>query len=444
MDKATVLVIGSGGREHALAWALARSPEVGQVYVAPGNAGTEWAAAPNSSLAPAANVPLAVGDIPALAAFAAEKQISLTVVGPEAVLAAGIVDVFQDAGLPIFGPTRAATRLESSKAFAKAFMQEQGIPTASYVTFDDFDAASQFIAAEPTFAVVKADGLAAGKGVIVCSNLATAQGALHRIMVEREFGAAGDMVILEERLEGREVSLLAFSDGETVIPMPPARDHKRVYDGDKGPNTGGMGAYAPVPDVSPALVDELTRMVLQPTIRGMADQGAPYIGVLYAGLMLTPSGPQVLEFNCRFGDPEAQAILPLLATEYNRGDASLFAILLACVKGHLDRVQVDWKPGACATVVVASGGYPGSYAMGLPISGLDGTALHNDAFVFHAGTAREDGQVVTAGGRVLAVSATGVSLPAALHRAYTRIGKITFEGMHYRRDIGQGDELVLP
>lgn len=443
-QNATVLVIGSGGREHVLAWALARSPEVGQVYVAPGNAGTEWAAAPDIPIAPCANLPIPVGDIPALVAFACDKQVNLTVVGPEAVLAAGIVDAFQAAHQPIFGSTRAATRLESSKAFAKAFMRENGIPTADYAVFDDYGAAHRFLeekgrtAQQPVPLVVKADGLAAGKGVIVCANLDEARAALHRVMVEREFGTAGDVVVLEERLQGREVSLLAFSDGQTVVPMPPARDHKRVFDGDQGPNTGGMGAYTPVPDVPPALVEELTRTVLQPAITGMATRGMPYVGVLYAGLMLTPDGPSVLEFNCRFGDPEAQAILPLLSTRHNEGDASFFAILRACVEGRLADVAVRWQPGACATVVLVSGGYPGAYPTGLPIRGLDKVDIMKDVVVFQAGTARKDGQIVTAGGRVLAVSAIGDNLPGALQHIYVAIEHIHFDGMHYRRDIGGG------
>jgi phosphoribosylamine--glycine ligase len=434
MQQAHVLVVGGGGREHALAWALARSPEVAQVYVAPGNAGTTWAA--GEGLAAAENVPLAASDIADLIAFALEHQVALTVVGPEANLAAGIVDEFQAAGLPIFGPTRAATQLESSKAFAKDLMREQGIPTASYASFQRYEAARDYLAAQHASGpvVVKADGLAAGKGVIVCDNQEEAQAALRRIMVAREFGAAGDTAIIEEHLSGREVSLLAFSDGRAVVPLPPARDHKRVFEGDAGPNTGGMGAYAPVPDVGSPLIDELTRTVLRPAVAGMAARGTPYVGMLYAGLILTDQGPQVLEFNCRFGDPEAQALLPLLAP-----GASLFAILLACVEGQLDAVPVPWRDGTCATVVVAAPGYPGDYPRGLPISGLDQLPPGDDLIVFHAGTAHQDGQIVTAGGRVLAVSATGPTLAEALQRAYSGVAGICFEGMHYRRDIGQRD-----
>jgi phosphoribosylamine--glycine ligase len=434
MQQAHVLVVGGGGREHALAWALARSPEVARVFVAPGNAGTAWPA--DEGRAPAENVPLAASDIAALIAFALEQQVALTVVGPEANLAAGIVNEFQAAGLPIFGPTRAAAQLESSKAFAKDLMRECGIPTARSGSFQDYEAARTFLAAQYADGpvVVKADGLAAGKGVIVCDNQEEAQAALHRIAQAREFGAAGDTVIIEEHLSGREVSLLAFSDGRSVVPLPPARDHKRVFEGDEGPNTGGMGAYAPVPDVGTPLIDELTRTVLRPAVQEMAARGTPYVGMLYAGLILTEQGPRVLEFNCRFGDPEAQALLPLLA----RG-TSLFAILLACVEGRLDQVPVAWRDGTCATIVVAAPGYPGDYPRGLPISGLDQLAPADDLMVFHAGTARQDGQIVTAGGRVLAVSATGPDLAAALQRAYSGVARISFEGMHYRRDIGQRD-----
>jgi phosphoribosylamine--glycine ligase len=438
MHNATVLVVGSGGREHALAWALARSPEVGQVYSAPGNAGTTWDAAAAPLRAAAANVPLSLDDIPALVDFARQHQVSLTVVGPEALLAAGIVDAFQAAGLPIFGPTATATRLESSKAFSKEFMRECGIPTADYSIVSSYDEAQRALNEYDGPLVVKADGLAAGKGVMVCDTPADARAAVERIMLSREFGAAGDMVVLEERLSGREVSLMAFADGRTVLPMLPARDHKRAYDGDQGPNTGGMGAYAPAPGVDTALVAELTRTVLQPTVDGMAARGMPYVGVLYAGLMLTDQGVRVLEFNCRFGDPEAQVVLPLLVAGQQQDGASLFATLLACVEGRLSTVQAVNPEGACATVVAASQGYPGAYQKGKPISGL-AAPDSDEVVVFHAGTARQDGQIVTAGGRVLAVSATGSDLAAALRRVYDHIAHIHFDGMHYRRDIGSQD-----
>ncbi|MCL5995462.1 MAG: phosphoribosylamine--glycine ligase [Chloroflexi bacterium] len=439
MSNAKVLLIGSGGREHALAWALARSPQVGHVYVAPGNAGTAF-----DQGAPTSNVDIQAGDTAALLAFARDQGIALTVVGPEAPLAAGVVDAFQAAGLRIFGPTCAAAQLEASKAFSKTFMREHGIPTAAHVAFADYASAVTYLQAASstghTSFVVKADGLAAGKGVIVCDDIDAATAALKRTMLDREFGAAGNTVIIEERLSGPEVSVLAFSDGRSVLVMPSARDHKRIFDNDEGPNTGGMGAYAPIPGIDAEWVERVRRTVLQPTIDGMAARGTPYVGVLYAGLMLTADGPKTLEFNCRFGDPETQVILPLLDQAAGRdAPASLFEIMLACAQGQLDQVapRVQWRPGACATVVLAARGYPGAYPKGLPITGLDEAARLDDVVVFHAGSALKDGQPVTAGGRVLAVSALGNDLPAALRRAYSAVECIHFDGMHYRKDIGR-------
>jgi phosphoribosylamine--glycine ligase len=431
-----VLVIGSGGREHALTWALSRSPQVQQVFVAPGNAGTEWPANESASglqpRAAAQNVPIPAQDFPALTQFARENAVSLTVIGPEAPLATGIVDAFQAADLAVFGPTQAAAQLEASKAFCKDFMRVEGIPTGRYGVFSDYVAARSFL---DTFRrrpiVVKADGLASGKGVLVCDTRAEAEAALAHIMLERAFGEAGNRVVVEERLWGREISVLAFCDGKTIVPMPVARDHKRALDGDQGLNTGGMGAFAPTQDVSQALIEEVVETVLRPTVEGMAARGTPYTGVLYAGLMLTESGPMVLEFNCRFGDPETQVILPLLKTD-------LYTILDACVAGCLHEIKVEWQAQTCAAVVVAAPGYPDSYPTGLPISGL--SALTDEVIVFHAGTARHGDQVVTAGGRVLAVSALDDNLPDALARAYAGVGRIHFEGMHYRRDIGRTGE----
>ncbi|MGB5058608.1 MAG: phosphoribosylamine--glycine ligase, partial [Candidatus Promineifilaceae bacterium] len=376
-----ILIVGSGGREHALAWKLAQSPLVEEIFIAPGNAGTGLIGT---------NVPIAVEDVAGLVAFAREKGIGLTAVGPEIPLALGLVDAFQAAGLTVFGPTQAAAQLETSKAFAKAFMQEVGIPTAVSATFTNYQQAANYLPDGPV--VVKASGLAAGKGVIVCDNRAEAEAALRQIMLDREFGPAGDEVIIEERLSGPEVSLLAFCDGQTAVPLPPARDHKRAYDGDLGPNTGGMGVYAPPPDVDAALVDHIMRTVIQPAVDGMARRGAPYVGVLYAGIMLTAVGPKVLEFNCRFGDPETQALLPLL-------DGDLAEILLACAAGRLTPEMVRVHSGACATVVMAAPGYPGTYPKGLPITGLE--AVPEEVVVFHAGTHHADGQIVTSGGRVL-------------------------------------------
>jgi len=412
-----VFVIGSGGREHALAWKLAQSPRVEHVFVAPGNGGTDGA----SRITNAPFNPHSLISAP---------RPDLVVVGPEAPLAEGIVDALQAAGVRCFGPTRAAARLESSKVFAKEFMARHGIPTGRAAIFTAYEPALAYLRRSDGPVVIKASGLAAGKGVIVPETPAEAEVALRQIMVERQFGAAGDEVLIEERLTGPEVSLLAFCDGRTVAAMPPAQDHKRVFDGDRGPNTGGMGAYAPAPIAPPALVEELVAAVLRPAVEGMAAEGAPYVGVLYAGLMLTPAGPRVLEFNCRFGDPETQAILPLL-------ESDLLDVLEACVEGALDRVTVRWRDAAAATVVAASEGYPGPYPKGREIAGIADAAALPGVIVFHAGTRRTaDGRLVTDGGRVLAVTGVGADLRQALDRAYAGIRRIHFEGMHYRRDIG--------
>jgi phosphoribosylamine---glycine ligase len=418
-----VLIVGGGGREHALAWKLAQSPQVQTIYVAPGNGGTDTGGSilnlRPSNLQPAA-----------LAAFALTQGIDLTVVGPEAPLAEGFVDICQAAGLRCFGPTRAAARLESSKAYAKDFMALHSIPTAAYAVFDNYERAAAHLRTVDYPIVIKASGLAAGKGVIVPADAREAEAALHSIMVERTFGSAGDQIIIEERLEGPELSVLAFSDGTHTALMPAAQDHKRAYDGDRGPNTGGMGAYAPAPLATPELLAEVQRTVLQPTLDGMQSAGTPYIGVLYAGLMLTRAGLRVLEFNCRFGDPETQVILPLL-------DGDLADTLLACVEGRLAAAPPRWRPGSAAAIVAASGGYPGSYTAGHPIHGIEQAGALPETVVFQAGTRRsEDGQLLTDGGRVLAVTGTGTDLRQALARAYAGIECIHFEGMHYRRDIG--------
>jgi phosphoribosylamine---glycine ligase len=422
MTQQNILVIGSGGREHALVWKIAQSPLVKQIYAAPGNGGTA---------ALATNVPIAADDIDGLLRFVAEKRIDLTVVGPEDPLAAGIVDRFQAAGRAVFGPTQAAAQLEASKAFAKQFMLETGIATAAYETFTDFATAVAYVRQQSGRLVVKASGLAAGKGVIVCDSPFQAEAALKEMMLDRSFGAAGQLAVVEERLVGPELSLLAFSDGRTVVPMLPARDHKRAFDGDQGPNTGGMGVYAPPPDVDEALVAAIARTVLEPAVLGMAERGTPYVGVIYAGLMLTAEGPKVLEFNCRFGDPETQVVLPMLA-----GD--LVEIMWACIDGRLHPDLVQRRAGACATVVMAAPGYPGSYPKGLPISGVDRAEALDDVLVFQAGTAAgQDGQLVTSGGRVLAVSGMGDGLATAVDRAYEGVAHIQFEQAHYRTDIGR-------
>ncbi|MBI5031705.1 MAG: phosphoribosylamine--glycine ligase [Chloroflexi bacterium] len=429
-----VLIIGSGGREHALAWKVAQSPRLTQLFVAPGNAGT-------ASIAQ--NVPISAEDSATLVAFAREKKIDLGIVGPEVPLANGVSDVLRDAGIRVFGPSRAAAQLEASKTFAKAFMARHQIPTARYAAFGEYDAALRFLHTVDYPIVIKASGLAAGKGVIIPESMPEAENALRQIMLKREFGAAGDQVVIEERWQGEEVSLLAFTDGITVKPMLPAQDHKRLLDNDCGPNTGGMGAYAPAPICPPAMVTELTRTILQPTVDAMRAEGTPFVGALYAGLMLTHDGVRVLEYNCRFGDPETQVILPLL-------DSDLIAIAEACATQRLNQVDVKWKSGAAACVVAASGGYPGAYQNEKEIFGLG--PARSDCAVFHAGTKIVNGKVVTAGGRVLAVSGWETDsrtdtetdkrthadmISRALEKAYAVIGKIHFEGMQYRKDIGR-------
>jgi phosphoribosylamine--glycine ligase len=412
-----VLIVGSGGREHALAWKVTQSPRLAQLFVAPGNAGTA-----------AYNVPIKADDIPALVAFATEEQIDLVIVGPEVPLAIGLADALRAAGRLVFGPSRAAAQIEASKAFSKAFMQRHNIPTARFATFTEHRAALKYLLSVDYPIVIKASGLAAGKGVILPDCADDAEAALRDIMLTHEFGVAGDEVIIEERLSGEEVSLLAFTDGVTIVPMPPAQDHKRLLDGDHGPNTGGMGAYAPAPILPPALVEEYTRSILQPTIDRLRQEGRSFSGVLYAGLMLTADGPRVLEYNCRFGDPETQAILPLL-------DTDLLDITEACVAGTLNQIDIQWKQGAAACVVIASEGYPGPYPNGREIHGLD--APLKDAVVFHAGTKLNEGKVVTAGGRVLGVTGFGENFRKAIERAYQAVGKIEFEGKQYRTDIGR-------
>lgn len=415
------MIVGSGGREHALAWKIAQSPRLSQLYITPGNAGTRQLGE---------NIPIQAEDIPGLVACAHEKNIDLVIVGPETPLAAGLADALRDAGREVFGPSRAAAYIESSKAFSKPFMVRHNIPTSRFAVFSDVSDALAHLHSVDYSVVIKASGLAAGKGVIVPDSLQEAEDALRQIMLQREFGSAGDQVVIEERIEGEEISLLAFTDGTTVKVMPPAQDHKRLLDGDMGPNTGGMGAYAPVPCAicPPELTEHLTRTVLQPTIEGLRDEALPFVGVLYAGMMLTADGPRVLEFNCRLGDPETQVILPLL-------DTDLLEIALACAEGCLDKIDVRWKSGSTACVAIASQGYPGKYSTGCEIRGLDsGTA---PALVFHAGTKLVGERVVTAGGRVLNVTGVADTLPGALDIAYDALVQISFEGMQYRRDIGQ-------
>ena len=412
-----VLVIGGGAREHAIAWKLSQSDKVKEIHIAPGNAGT-------SSIAN--NLPIRPTDIEALADAALARGIDLTVVGPETSLALGIVDLFQSRGIPVFGPTREATLIESSKAFAKGLMKKYGIPCAQSETFSSFEEARDYVKSQPAPIVVKADGLAAGKGSIVAQSREEALEALSEIMEERVFGSAGDRVVIEECLSGREASFLVFTDGRAVVPMVPACDYKRIFDGDQGLNTGGMGGYSPPGFFNEELTKTVMHAIMEPAVRAMAEEGKQYKGVLYAGLMLTDDGPKALEFNARFGDPENQVMMPRLKSD-------LVDIMLAVIDGTLDRVKVEWSEEASVGVVMASGGYPGSYKTGFPITGLD--EIHEDILVFHAGTREEQGRICTDGGRVLTVVAMGETIARARERVYLNLPLIHFEGCHYRKDI---------
>ncbi|MBN1689646.1 MAG: phosphoribosylamine--glycine ligase [Dehalococcoidia bacterium] len=413
-----VLVIGNGAREHTLVWKIARSPLVDDVYAVPGNAGT-------GKLASNLDIPLT--DISSIVGKARELGIGLAVVGPEAPLAAGITDLFNQTGIPVFGPSRAAARLESSKAFARDIMQRNDVPCASGKTFTSYSEAKKYIEAHDPPIVVKADGLAAGKGVTVAKTVDEALAALHSIMKDRAFGAAGDKVVIEECLLGKEVSLLAFSDGKNVIPMVPACDYKRVADDDQGPNTGGMGSYSPPGFFDQKMTGQVLKDIITPIVGAMAKEGSPYKGVLYTGLILTQQGPKVLEFNARFGDPETQVILPRL-------ESDLVEIMLAALDGRLDRKKIEWGSDACVGVVMSSGGYPGTYRTDLPINISD--RLEKDVNIFYAGAVkRDDGKIVTSGGRVLTLTATGSTLKEARERVYRNIQYVDFEGCHFRRDI---------
>jgi phosphoribosylamine--glycine ligase len=415
-----ILVIGSGGREHALAWKLAQSPKVSQVFVAPGNGGT----ALEDGL-----VNLPVSDIPALVDFArSDADIAFTVVGPEAPLAAGVVDAFRAAGLKIFGPAQAAAQLESSKDFAKQFMARHGIPTAAFGTFTDAAAAHAYIDEKGAPIVVKADGLAAGKGVVVATSADEAHAAVDAMLAGNSMGEAGHRVVIEECLLGEEASFIVMVDGEHVLPLASSQDHKRLQDGDAGPNTGGMGAYSPAPVVTPELHARIMREVITPTVEGMAADGIRYTGFLYAGIMVGADGaPKVLEFNCRMGDPETQPIMMRLKSD-------LVALVDAAVSGHLDQIEVEWDRRTALAVVLAAAGYPDAPKKGAVIGTLPAAA--EDLHVFHAGTAAQDGQTVVSGGRVLAVTALGDSVRMAQKRAYEAVAAIHFDGMQYRRDIG--------
>ncbi len=421
MKKKNILIIGSGGREHTLCWKFAQSPRAGEIFCAPGNAGIARHAT---------CVPIKASDLEGLAGFARENEIDITIVGPEAPLAEGIVDLFREQGLTVFGPDRKAAEIEASKVFTKDLLTKYHIPTGSYRVFTDAGAARAFVRDETGLPVViKADGLAAGKGVILCFTAQEADEAIDLILEKKAFGEAGDRLLIEEFLQGEEASFMAITDGRNVLPLATSQDHKAVFDNDKGPNTGGMGAYSPAPVVTPELFDRVLDEIMKPVVDAMAREGRPYRGVLYAGLIIKDGQPKVLEFNCRFGDPEAQPILMRMKTD-------LLDVVEAAIEGRLDQVRLEWDPRASVCVVLASDGYPGRYETGKRIEGLDKVEKMKDVVVFHAGTRREDGRFVTAGGRVLGVTALGETIEDAVKRAYKAVSRIKWDGMHYRRDIG--------
>ena len=416
-----VLIVGGGGREHALAWKLSQSDKITRLFIAPGNPGTAMHGE---------NVNIAAEEIEELKAFALAEKIDFTIVGPELPLTLGIVDAFAASGLLAFGPSKAAAELEGSKAFSKELMLRHDIPTAFYKRFEDSAEAKAYVQTHQPPMVVKADGLAAGKGVVICHTREEAIEAIDLMMTAKAFGSAGKRIIIEEFLVGEEASFLAITDGKTVLPLAPAQDHKAIFDNDQGPNTGGMGAYAPAPVLTGALQKQVMEDVMYPAVAGMKKEGRLYRGILYAGLMLTEAGPKVLEFNCRFGDPETQPILMRLASD-------LLEALLAASKGSLDKVSLEWKKEAAVCVVMAAKGYPGDYLKGSEIKGLDEAALLPDTVVFHAGTKSRDGKVVTSGGRVLGVTALGADIKKAIENAYRAVEKISWEGAQYRKDIGR-------
>ena len=413
-----VAVIGGGGREHTLAWKLAQSPSVDKLYALPGS---------DAMASIAEYVPIGVEELDRIADFAVEKGIDMIVVGPEVPLTEGIADVCQKKGIAVFGPNKAAAQMEGSKVFAKNLMKKYHVPTAAYASFTDGNAAKDYIHKMGAPIVVKADGLAAGKGVVVAQTVEEAVDAVNAMMEDHIFGASGGRIVIEECMVGEEASLLAFVDGKTIVPMISAQDHKRIFDNDEGPNTGGMGAYAPAPVMTPELVQTVYDTILVPVVQGLANEGITYQGCLYAGLMITAGGPKVVEFNCRFGDPETQAVLPLL-------DGDLAQIMYACTQGTLRRDMVHWKQGAACCVIMASKGYPASSHKGDVISGLD--AVDDDIVVFHSGTKKADGLYQTNGGRVLGVTAVGDSLQEAIDKAYANVRRISFDGQQVRSDIG--------
>ncbi|GLI10008.1 phosphoribosylamine--glycine ligase [Paenibacillus tyrfis] len=413
-----ILVVGGGGREHAICWALKKSPKVTELYCAPGNGGI-------ASVAEC--VPIQVNQFEEIAQFAIDHTIDLVVIGPDDPLSEGIVDHLEAKGLTVFGPRQNAAIIEGSKVFTKQLLRKYNIPTAAYESFERYEDAVAYLRRQQAPIVIKADGLAAGKGVVVAQTLDEAEKALHDIMVAKVFGESGNQVVIEEFLTGQEMSILSFVDGETVCPMVPAQDHKAVYDNDKGPNTGGMGTYSPLPHIPQAVIDESIETIIKPTAKAMVAEGRPFRGVLFAGLMLTPNGPKTIEFNARFGDPETQVVLPRLKTD-------LLDIFLAAVNGRLDQMEIEWSEEAAVCVILASEGYPASYPKGLPIEGLEDV---QDSIVFHAGTAIKDGGVVTNGGRVLGVTALGRDIAEARAKAYADADRIRFQGKHNRTDIAK-------
>lgn len=417
-----VLVVGSGGREHAVIRKLAENPEIDRIFCAPGNGGIS---------VQAQLVEIKATDVEGMVAFAKKEGIDFVVVTPDDPLVLGMADAMEEAGIPAFGPSKKAAQIEGSKVFAKNLMKKYGIPTAKYEVFDDPSKVIAYIERENQFpAVIKADGLALGKGVVIARNLAEAKEAVHSIMEDKIFGKSGNQVVVEEFLTGKEVSVLAFTDSHTISPMISSMDHKRVYDNDEGPNTGGMGTIAPSPYYTPEVAKRCMEEIFLPTMEAMKKEGRPFKGCLYFGLILTERGPKVIEYNCRFGDPETQVVLPLLKTD-------LFTIMRAVRDERLGEVDIQWSTGAAACVVLASGGYPKKYETGLPIEGLDENGGHPGVIVYHAGTKKQDGGFLTAGGRVLGVTGLGETLPQALEKAYGAVREITFKNAHYRTDIGK-------
>ena len=417
-----VLVVGSGGREHAVVKKLAENPEIERIYCAPGNGGISVQATP---------VDIKATDVEGMVAFAKKEGIDFAVVTPDDPLVLGMADAMEEAGVPAFGPSKKAAQIEGSKVFAKNLMKKYGIPTAKYKVFDDPGKVVEYIERENCFpAVIKADGLALGKGVVIAKNLEEAKEAVHSIMEDKIFGKSGNQVVVEEFLTGKEVSVLAFTDSHTVSPMVSSMDHKRAYDNDEGPNTGGMGTIAPSPYYTADVAKRCMEEIFLPTVEAMKKEGCPFKGCLYFGLILTEQGPKVIEYNCRFGDPETQVVLPLLKTD-------LFTIMRAVRDEHLSELDIQWLTGAAACVVLASGGYPKKYETGVPMEGLDEDGGHPGVIVYHAGTKKQDGKFLTAGGRVLGVTGLGDNLPQALEKAYDAVKEITFEKVHYRTDIGK-------